>query len=87
MNSIYVCEYNNKPFFSLNIDATPYGLCLMELITNEFANLAKEALLSGDYDEAVANCRDAKDFQDAIKKAKDMMAEAEAESEAQDEGE
>ena len=81
MNSISVYEYQNKPYFNIDIDADLTGFAMMELMINEFANLAKEALVSGDYEEALTNCRTAKEFQNAVKKAKDMLAEKEAEKE------
>ena len=79
--SVFVYDYNNAPNFSIDLNADLTGFAMMELMINEFANLAKEALVSGDYEEALTNCRTAKEFQDAIQKAKDMLAEKEAEKE------
>lgn len=81
MNTVSVYEYQNKPYFNIDIDADLTGFAMMELLIGEFAKLAKEALEEGNYSETKDLCSMANKYSEAVQKAKDMLAESEVQDE------
>lgn len=79
MTTVHTYDFREIPYFSIDIDADVTGLCIAEIIGDEYAKLAKEKLNDGDYDDAIKFCRVARDFEDAIQTAKEMIAKKQEE--------
>jgi len=75
MNSINLYKYNGESYFDLDIDADATGLCMIELLINEYAKLAKEKLADCDFDDALKLCQSANRLNEVYIKAKKEISE------------
>lgn len=66
-------EYSGKPYFSIDIDADLTGFCMIELIQNEYAKLAKDYLEERNYDGAMECCQIVNAIQKSIDKARECL--------------
>ena len=82
--SINAYDFSNGPYFSISIDADIVGICMVEILRDEYAKLAKEKLHDGDYADAMEYCRTANNFQKEIDNAKKMIANRAEEKETED---
>ena len=77
MITIRAYDFKDTPYFDINIDADITGMCLVEMLRDELAKLAKEFLNDDNFEDAVKYCKTANDFQKEMDRARKILAEKE----------